>query len=344
MSYPARDSETGRPAIRPAADGGKRPCRTLPVQSGLVRTLLAGEFAVTAEVQPPVSCSVEALLDKAAPLVGRVDAVNVTDGASARAHMSSLIAAHLLRQNGLEPVLQVTCRDRNRLALQSDLLGAGAVGIHNVLALGGDAPSAGDQPQTRPVFDLDTPALVATMQQMSEAGVLPSGKTIAAPPDFFIGVAETPVDPAPDWRPDRLMAKIAAGAQFMQTQFCYDIGILRRYVGRLRDCGVTERCFYLAGTGPIASARSALWMREHLWGTIIPDHMIDRLAQAADPRLEGQRICVELIQQMQDIDGLAGVHVMAIGQQEAIPGLLAEAGIGPPFRAAQASPGSPNHH
>lgn len=328
MSYPARDSETGRVAGPP----GDRHCRTLPVQSGLVRALLTGEFAVTAEIQPPVSCNVEALLDKAAPLHGRVDAVNVTDGASARAHMSSLVAAHLLRQNGLEPVLQVTCRDRNRLALQSDLLGAGAVGIHNVLALGGDAPSAGDQPETKPVFDLDTPALVATMRQMSEAAVLPSGKAIATPPDFFIGVAETPVDPAPDWRPERLLTKIAAGAQFMQTQFCYDIDILRRYVGRLRDCGVTERCFYLAGTGPIASARSALWMREHLWGTIIPDHMVARLSQAADPRREGQRICIELIQQMREIDGLAGVHVMAIGQQEAIPGLLAEAGIGPPFR------------
>ncbi|MFC3228102.1 methylenetetrahydrofolate reductase [Marinibaculum pumilum] len=344
MSFHASEAETlpeaRDDAVAPHRHGGLDcHCRTLPVQSGLVRALLSGEFAVTAELVPPASCSVDALLDKAAPLSGRVDAVNVTDGAGARAHMSSLIAATFLAQHGLEPVLQMTCRDRNRLALQSDLLGAGAAGIVNMLALGGDSPAAGDQPEAKPVFDLDTPALVATMQQMSATGTMPSGRPIATPPDFFIGVAETPVDPEPGWRPDRLLAKIDAGAQFMQTQFCYDIGILRRYAERLHDSGVTERCFFLAGTGPIASARSALWMREHLWGTVIPDAVIERLADAPDPRLEGQRICIELIQQMQEIDGIAGVHVMAIGQQEAIPSILAEAGIGPACRDSSAAGG-----
>lgn len=329
MSYPASEAEPP-----PEAAHGGTPCRPLPVQSALVRTLLAGEFAVTAEIVPPASCSSDALLDKAAPLLGRVDAVNVTDGAGARAHMSSLAAAGLLARSGLEPVLQFTCRDRNRLALQSDLLGAGALGIHNVCALGGDSPAAGDQPETKPVFDLDTPALVATMRRMSEAAELPSGRTIPLPPHFFIGVGETVLDPPADWRPERLLAKIAAGAQFVQTQFCFDVEVLRRYVGRLCDAGVAERCFLIAGTGPVASARSAIWMREHLWGTVMPDRVVQRLAQAADPRAEGQRICIELIEQMAEIDGLAGVHLMAIGQQEAIPAILAAARVGPGFRAA----------
>jgi len=307
------------------------PC-TLPVGSALVRTLLAGEFAVTAELVPPASCSVDALLDKAAPLLERVDAVNVTDGAGARAHMSSLAAAALLLRQGVEPVLQFTCRDRNRLALQGDLLGAGAFGIHNVLALGGDDPGAGDQPEAKPVFDLDTPALVAVMRRMSAQGEMPTGKPIPQPPHFFIGVAETPVPPPPGWRPERLLAKIAAGAQFVQTQFCYDIDVLRAYIAALARAGATERCFVLAGTGPIVSARSALWMREHLWGTIIPDKVVARLADARDPRQEGQRICIELIEQMQEIDGIAGIHLMAIGQQEAIPSILAAAGIGPRHR------------
>lgn len=320
------------PAPAGAAAAAAAHPRPLPVQSALVRSLLAGEFAVTAEIVPPASCSSDALLDRAAPLLGLVDAVNVTDGAGARAHMSSLAAASLLLRAGLEPVLQFTCRDRNRLALQSDLLGAGALGIHNVLALGGDPPDAGDQPEAKPVFDLDTPALVATMHGMSERGELPSGRAIPEPPHFFIGVGEAVLDPPDDWRPDRLLQKIDAGAQFVQTQFCYDIDVLRRYVERLREAGVTGRCFVIAGTGPVASARSALWMRDHLWGTVMPDAVIARLAQAADPREEGRRICVELIEQMAEIDGVAGVHLMAIGQQEAIPGILAAARIGPAHR------------
>lgn len=317
----------------PAADIPPATRRSLPIDSTLVRTLLAGEFAVTAELVPPASCSVDALLDRAVPLLGRVDAVNVTDGAGASAHMSALAAAALLAGQGLEPVLQFTCRDRNRLALQADLLGAGAFGIHNVLALGGDDPAAGDQPEAKPVFDLDTPALVALMRRMTQEGELGSGRPIPQPPDFFIGVAETPVLPGQGWRPERLLAKMAAGAQFVQTQFCYDIDMLRAYIAALRGAGVTERCFVLAGTGPIASARSALWMRKHLWGTVIPDALVQRLADAADPRGEGHRICVELLAEMQEIEGLAGAHVMAIGQHEAVPGILAAAGIGPACRA-----------
>jgi methylenetetrahydrofolate reductase (NADPH) len=304
----------------------------LPGESALVRALLHGEFAVTAEIVPPLSSDPAALLDKAMPLKGQVDALNVTDGAGARSHMSSLVAAGLLAREGIEPVLQFTCRDRNRIALQSDVLGAGALGIHNILVLGGDDPKAGDQPDAKPVFDLGTTELIALMRQMSEDGTIPGGRTIAAPPRLFLGAADSPFDPPADWKPERLGAKADAGARFVQTQFCYDVDIVRRYIARLDDAGLTKKLFILLGTGPIASAKSARWMRENLWGVIIPDAMIARLEGAADERAEGRAICVEFIQQVREIDGVAGVHVMAIRQDEAIPGILAAAGAGPAHR------------
>ncbi len=304
----------------------------LPGESALVRALLGGEFAVTAEIVPPLSSDPAALLDKATPLKGVVDAVNVTDGAGARSHMSSLVAAGLLAREGIEPVLQVTCRDRNRIALQSDVLGAGALGIHNILVLGGDDPKAGDQPDAKPVFDLDTTALIAMMREISEDGTILGGRRIDTPPRLFLGAADSPFDPPPDWKPDRLAEKAAAGARFVQTQFCYDIEIVRRYIDRLGAAGLTQRLFILLGTGPIASARSALWMRENLWGVIIPDAMIERLENASDEKEEGRKICVEFIEQARAIDGVSGVHVMAIRQDEAIPGILADAGAGPAHR------------
>lgn len=308
--------------------------RPLPGESALVRNLLAGEFAVTAEIVPPLSSDPSELLEKAAPAKGCVDALNVTDGAGARPHLASLAAAGILVQNGYEPVLQLTCRDRNRLALQSDLLGAGAFGIHNLLILGGDDPTAGDQPDTKPVFDLDTVELIQTARRMRDESELPSGREITVSPNLFIGIADTPIEPARDWRPDRLIEKIDAGAQFAQMQFCYDVGILERYFARLRDHGVTDRLFMMPGMGPILSAKSAIWMRENLWGVIIPDEIVRRMEQADDERAEGRRICVELIQQMQEIEGIAGVHLMAIRQQEAIPEIVAEASIGPSHRQA----------
>lgn len=306
----------------------------LPVDGALVRTLLAGEFAVTAEVTPPVSANPQDLLDKALPLKGVVDAVNVTDGAGARAHLSNVAAAGLLMQNGVEPVLQFTCRDRNRIALQSDFLGAGAFGIHNVLILGGDDPKQGDQPDAKPVFDLDTGGLINLARTMRDDAILPSGREITTPPQLFIGAADSPIDPPADWKPARLMEKAKLGAQFTQNQFCLDMDIMRRYLACLRDEGLTEKLFILPGIGPIASARSALWMRENLWGVIIPDELIARLEGADDEREEGRKICVELIQELAEIDGVAGVHVMAIRQEDAIPGILEAAGVGPAHRAS----------
>jgi methylenetetrahydrofolate reductase (NADPH) len=171
--------------------------------------------------------------------------------------------------------------------------------------------------------------------------VLPPGCEIAAPPQLFIGAADTPIDPDLDWRPDRLIEKADAGARFVQMQFCFDIDILARYVARLHDCGVTERLFILPGLGPIASARSARWMRDNLWGVIIPDAVIARLEGAVDERAEGRRICIELIEQAREIEGVAGVHVMAIRQHDAVPEIVEAAGIGPAQRGAKRASGLP---
>ena len=285
-------------------------------------TLRSGRFTVTAEITPPVSADPQALLKKALPLRGLADAVNVTDGASARASMSALAAAAILTRNNIEPILQFTCRDRNRIALQSDLLGAAALNIRNLLILRGDDPSAGDQPDAKPVFDLDTRTLTAIAAGIRDRGELPSGRRIEGPVSFFLGAADSPIDPPPRWTPDGLKAKVTAGAQFAQTQFCMDIGIVRRYMARLVDEGITEQLFVLVGIAPLASARSARWIRDNLRGSIIPDALVDRLDSASDPKQEGRKICTELMAQFAEIPGVAGAHLMAPLNETAIPAVI----------------------
>ncbi len=284
---------------------------------GLESLLAAGHFVVTAELTPPLAADAGALLDRAAPLKGLADAVNVTDAAGARTAMSSLAAAAVLVQAGVEPVLQMTCRDRNRIALAGDLIGAGTLGIPNILVLHGDDPKGGDQPEAKPVYDLDSRRLIALARQLREAGTLPSGRSVASPPRLFIGGADTPLDPPPDWRPDGLAAKAEAGAHFIQTQFCFDLEVARRYMARLEDAGLTQRLKMLLGVGPIASARSARWMDENLHGVSVPAGIIERLERAADPAAEGRKLCVELIQGLSEIAGVAGVHIMAPQQKPA---------------------------
>src|SRR6267143_457184 len=223
-----------------------------------------------------------------------VTAINVTDGAGSRAHMSSLAAAHFLVRSGVEPVLQITCRDRNRTALQAELLGAAALGVRNILALRGDDPTLGDQPDAKPVFDLDTTALLATAQRMRSEHRLPSGTEIKGAVRFVLGAAELPVDPPAGWRPDGLLAKMEAGAEFIQTQFCMDPDAVRRYAARLLELGVAQKLPILIGIAPIPSARSARWMKEKLFGAMIPDRIVDGLERAADPKAESRRLCVEL--------------------------------------------------
>jgi methylenetetrahydrofolate reductase (NADPH) len=292
--------------------------------SRLEALLRARQFAITAEITPPVSCEADDLLRKALPLAGLADAVNVTDGAGARAHLSAPIAACLLARAGIEPILQFTCRDRNRLALEADLMGAAACGVHNVLCLTGDDPKAGDQPQTKPVFDVDSVALTAIARALRDKGELPSGRKVAGRAAFFLGAADVPVDPPPAWRPDKLAAKAAAGAEFAQTQFCMDTGVVRRYTARLLEHALTRGIFLLIGIAPLRSARSARWMRERLYGTIIPDVFIERLERAAEPAAEGERIAIELIEELAATPGVAGVHLMAPANEEALPRVITE--------------------
>ncbi|HET7851014.1 MAG TPA: methylenetetrahydrofolate reductase [Pseudolabrys sp.] len=291
----------------------------------LQEKLKSGRFVITAEITPPVSMSPDDLLAKALPLKGRADAVNVTDGAGARPHLGAVTAAGLLVQNGIEPILQLTCRDRNRIALQSDLISAAASGVRNLLVLRGDDPSAGDQPDAKPVFDVDTRVLLQTARRLRDEGELPAGRKVAGRADFFLGAADNPIDPSLGWQPKGLSAKIDAGAQFVQTQFCMDADIVARYMARLADHGITEKLAFLIGIAPLRSAKSAQWMKEKLFGTIIPDAFVTRMEKAADPIAEGQRICVELIEELADIPGVSGVHIMAPNNDAAVPEVIAAA-------------------
>jgi methylenetetrahydrofolate reductase (NADPH) len=288
------------------------------------RTLKAGRFVLTAEVKPPVSCDPKDLLEDALPLKELADAVNVTDGAGARVHLGALAAAYILAQNGIEPILQVACRDRNRLALQSDLLAAAALGLENLLILRGDDPTAGDQPEAKPVFDMDSRSLLEVARTLRDSGLLPTGRAVSGKISFFLGAADTPIDPPAGWSPQALLGKIAAGAEFVQTQFCMDIALLRRYLARLAEDGVPDRIAILVGITPLRSARSAIWMRKHLPGTLIPDALITRLEHASQPAEEGKRICIELLAELAEIPGIAGAHIMAPGNEQAVPEVIAQ--------------------
>jgi methylenetetrahydrofolate reductase (NADPH) len=285
--------------------------------------LTADRFVITAEVTPPVSCDAADLLAKAAPLKGLADAVNVTDGAGARPHLDAVAAAAILIRGGIEPILQFNCRDSNRIGLQSELMGAAALGIRNLLLLKGDDPKQGDQPDAKPVFDYDTAALTKVAVTLRDKGELPTGKKVGGKADFFIAAADVPIDPPPGWAPKSLKDKIAAGCEFVQTQFCMDTGVVRRYMARLAEHGV--RVPFLIGISPLRSAKSARWMRERLYGTIIPDAMIARLEAAKDPAAEGRRICLELLQELPTIPGVAGVHIMAPGNEAAISDVIKDA-------------------
>jgi methylenetetrahydrofolate reductase (NADPH) len=296
--------------------------QSTPLSQTLQDRLHHGRFVITAEVAPPASFDAQELLHKTLALKGLADAVNVTDGAGARAHMSALAAASLLRGVGIEPVLQLACRDKNRIALQSELMGAAALGIHNILILTGDDPKAGDQPETKPVFDIDSRALIETTRRLRDDGTLPTGRKVTGKAPFFIGAADMPIDPPEGWQPNGLLAKIKSGAQFAQTQFCMDAGIVRRYIATLEKAGIIKDLAILIGVNPLRSAKSAAWMKSHLYGTIIPDAYIARMEKAADPAREGVQICVELIEELSTIPGIAGVHIMAPGNNAAIPQVI----------------------
>ncbi len=284
--------------------------------------LRAKRFVITAEVTPPVTADRNEFLAKALPLKGLADAVNITDGAGARPHLGAVTAAAMLVEQGIEPILQLTCRDRNRIALQSDLLSAAASGVRNLLMLRGDDPSAGDQPDAKPVFDLDPRRLLETARRLRDTGELPSGRKVSGNAGFFLGGADNPIDPKPGWAPTGLAAKVAAGAQFVQTQFCMDTGVARRYVTRLAEHGLTDKMSLIVGIVPLRSAKSARWIKEKLFGAIIPDALVARMDAASDPAAEGRRICLELVRELSGIPQVAGVHIMAPNNDAAVPDVI----------------------
>jgi len=294
-------------------------------QSLLHKKLHGGGFVFTAETTPPDASNKEVLLEKTKTLIDVADAVNVTDSPGAKVHMSALTAAIILAQNGIDPILQLTVRDRNRLALQGDLVGASALGVHNVLCLSGDDPKGGDQPDTKPVNDIDSLTLVATAEMMRTEKKFPSGRVIDPPPKLFIGGAEVPSKGLPDVK--KITNKINTGVNFFQTQYVFEIKKLKDYMKVLEDSGILEKTYFLIGLGPFASAKSAKWMNDNLYGVEVPDEIVKRLEQAKNAKSESKKICLELIEAFKEIKGVNGVHLMGHKKEEVIAEIIKESKI-----------------
>jgi 5,10-methylenetetrahydrofolate reductase len=319
--------------------------------SNLERVLRAGHFAVTSELGPPQSADAEVIRKKAALLKGTCDAVNITDNQTAIVRMSSIGAGALVVQEGLEPVIQMTCRDRNRLAMQSDLLGAYALGMRNILCLTGDHQTFGNHPDSKNVFDVDSMQLVQIVADMRDLKVFQNGEAFKGPePRFFVGAAESPFAHPIEFRPHRLAKKVKAGANFIQTQLVYDIEAFKEFMVKVRELGIHKQTYILAGVGPLKSPGMAKYMKESVPGILIPDEMIKRMNQAGAPwagkskdeltkedkkarsaawQATGIEICIELIKQLREIEGVGGVHIMAIEWEEAVKPLVEGAGLYP---------------
>jgi methylenetetrahydrofolate reductase (NADPH) len=296
----------------------------LPIRPGhvspgrLERLLRDGIFAVTTEISPPDSADPHEVYERARVFDGYVDAMNATDGSGGNCHMSSVGMCSLLTRRGYSMVMQVTCRDRNRIAIQGDVLGAAAMGVANILCLTGDDVTAGDHPEAKPVFDLDSMSMLTMLKGMRDDSQYLSGRKLTNPPRVFLGAAENPFAPPLDYRSLRLEKKVSAGAQFVQTQYCFDMEILRNFMSAVRDQGLHERVFILPGVGPLASAKSAEWIRNHIPGVHIPDEVIKRLKGAQDQAQEGVNVCIEILQQLKEIEGVRGAHI--IGDRREIRG------------------------
>ncbi len=309
------------------------PGENLPIRPGhsspgrLERVLRAGGFAVTAEIAPPDSADPAEVYERAALFDGYVDAINATDGSGAHCHMSSVGMCALLTRRGYAMVMQVSCRDKNRIAIQGDVLGASAMGVSNILCLTGDGVQTGDHPEAKAVFDLDSMSMLKMLCGMRDDHQFLSGRELTCPPKVFLGAAANPFAPPLDYRPHRLAKKIAAGAQFIQTQYCFDIEQFKNYMSAVRDSGSHEKAFILAGVGPLASARSAEWIRSNVPGVHIPDSVIRRLKGADDQREEGVQICIDLIAAIREIEGVHGVHIMAFRQEHRVGEIVERSGV-----------------
>ncbi len=319
--------------------------------SNLEKVLRAGHFAVTGELGPPQSADGAVIREKAQLLKGYCDAVNITDNQTAIVRMSSIGAGAILVQEGLEPVIQMTARDRNRLAIQSDLLGAYALGMRNLLCLTGDHQQFGNHPTAKNVFDLDSLQMVRMVSEMRDEHIFQCGEAFKGPePRFFVGAAAAPFADPIDFRPIRLAKKIQAGANFIQTQLVYDVPAFARFMEKAREMGSHEKAYILAGVGPLKSPGMARYMKNNVPGILVPDELIERMTAAGAPwagkkkdeltpedkrsraeawREAGIQICIELIQQLREIEGVAGVHVMAIEWEEAVKPIVQGAGLYP---------------
>ena len=276
------------------------------------------EFVFTAETSPPDSTIKSEIIDRVLCLKDLADAINVTDGASAKSHLSSLVVSSIIKNIGIEPILQLTTRDRNRIAIQSDLLGAWTLNIQNILCIYGDQVETGDQPETREVRDLDTLGVINTANYFKKEKQFPSGRSIRSAPEFFIGGADTPFEIDDKFDCSNLIKKIEHGVNFFQTQYAFDDKVLKKYMDRLTKFNITDRTFYLIGLGVIKSAKSAKWMNKNLFGINIPDSIITRLENSKNESQEGVKICIELIEKYREIEGVHGIHLMGYHQEEQI--------------------------
>lgn len=299
--------------------------------SNLERVLTEGKFAVTGELGPPRGADVDAVKEKARHLRGMVDAINVTDNQTAVARMASMATSALLVQEGLEPNFQMVCRDRNRIAMQADVLGASALGIRNMLCLSGDHQVFGDDPKCRKVFDLDSIQLIALVKKMRDEGKFMSGKELTKAPRMFIGAAENPFAEPYEFRVHRLAKKILAGADFIQTQCIYNMDRFRQWVKQANDMGLTEKVYVLAGLTPMKSLGMARYMQQNVPGLDVPDWVIQRLkgVEKSKQAAEGIAICCEQIAELKEMKGIAGVHLMAIEWEHRVPEIAEKAGLLP---------------
>ena len=292
------------------------------MKSKLRKSLNEKKFVFTAETSPPDSGSKVDVINQVNCLKGLADAINVTDGAGANSHMSALATAAIVAEKGIEPILQFTTRDRNRIAIQGDLLGGWALNIPNILCLYGDEVKGGDQPEAKEVRDLDTINLLKTANDIKVNKTYPSGRKIANAPDFFIGGADTPFKIKDDFDGANLLKKINVGVEFFQTQYAFDELILGEYIKKLNQLGITNKAHFIVGLGIIKSAKSARWMNANLFGINIPDDIINRIEKSKNEKVEGIKICIELIQKYKLIEGVSGVHLMGYKQEEEIASVI----------------------
>lgn len=298
--------------------------------SNLERVLSEGHFAVCAEMGPPQSADGGVIAKKAEYFRGVVDAVNLTDNQTAIVRMSSIAASALLIQQGIEPIMQMTCRDRNRIAMQSDILGASGLGIRNVLCLSGDHQSFGNHPDAKPVYDIDSIQLVSMLKGMRDESKFFCGEEIkSCEPRLFLGAAANPFAEPYGYRVTRLAKKIAAGADFVQTQCVFDVPRFARFMTEVRDKGLDKQVHLLAGVMPVRSHKALVYMKESVSGMSIPDEMIRRMTDAADPKEEGIGLCLEIIAEIRGIAGVAGIHLMPVMWESITPRIVQDAGLLP---------------